>query len=78
VGTLTLIPVLLSSTAMVDVGDWECVPENFILGYMWTNLAAAQGDGMAANDRNSLKGRITPEQIAEAERLTQEWLEEHQ
>ena len=24
-GTLTLIPVLLSSTAMAGVGDWECV-----------------------------------------------------
>lgn len=53
------------------------VPENIITGYMWFSLAGIQGDYQASSNRNYLKARMTPEQIAEAERLTQQWLEEH-
>ena len=56
----------------------EGVPENYIAAYMWFNLAAAQGDDHASQNKNSLREKMTPEQIAEAQRLSAEWLEEHQ
>ena len=55
----------------------EGVPENYITAYMWYNLAAAQGDDHASQNKNSLREFMTPEQIAEAQRLSTEWLEEH-
>jgi hypothetical protein len=40
---------------------------------MWSNLAQAQDDFMAAMFREHLVFRMSDEQIAEAERLTREW-----
>lgn len=54
------------------------VPQNFVTAYMWFSLASAQGDSMASNNKNKLSDKMTPEQIAEGERLTQKWLAEHQ
>jgi hypothetical protein len=45
---------------------------------MWFNLAAAQGIKDAAKARDSLAERMTPTQIAEAQRLAREWMEKHQ
>ncbi|MCH8172945.1 MAG: sel1 repeat family protein [Proteobacteria bacterium] len=56
----------------------EGVPKNYIIAYMWFNLAATQGQVDAAYNKNVLKERLTPEQIAEAQRLSQKWVEEHQ
>ena len=53
------------------------VPEDVVLAYMWSNLAAAQGNlgGQTLKDR--VEQQMTPEQIAEAQRLSREWLEAH-
>ena len=68
--------------AQVNLGfkyrDGRGVPQSLVTSYMWLSLAVAQGDNMAVNNRNSIKEKMTPEQIAEGERLTQEWLAEHQ
>lgn len=53
------------------------VPKNYIQSYMWINLAAVNGLKKALESKEILRGVMTPEQIAEAEALTQEWLEEH-
>lgn len=53
------------------------VPENDIAGYMWFNLAASQGHAKGPQNKKILKGIMTPEQIAEANALTQKWREEH-
>jgi hypothetical protein len=47
----------------------EGVPEDFVEAYKWYNLAAAQGVERAVVIRNMLKVDMTPEQIAEAQRL---------
>jgi hypothetical protein len=39
----------------------------------WLSLAAAQGDAVASEHRGRLAAAMTPEQIAEAERLTRAW-----
>ncbi|MCH7805598.1 MAG: sel1 repeat family protein [Proteobacteria bacterium] len=68
--------------AQVNLGfkyrDGRGVPLDLVTSYMWFSLAAAQGDDLASRNKNRLKEKMTPEQIAEAEQLTQEWLAEHQ
>jgi DNA-directed RNA polymerase subunit RPC12/RpoP len=49
------------------------VPQDYVLARMWFNLAAAQEYEFAREDRDEVEKFMTPEQIAEAERLTQEW-----
>ena len=49
------------------------VARDLTLAYMWLSLAAAQGDVVASEYRGRLAAAMTPEQIAEAERLTRGW-----
>ena len=49
------------------------VPQDYVLAHMWFSLATAQGDEFAGEDRDEVAKEMTPEQIAEAERLAQEW-----
>lgn len=51
----------------------EGVPRDAIRAYMWFNLAAAQGNELAGKNRDIVSRRMSPEQIAEAQRLTREW-----
>ena len=53
------------------------VPRDNVLAYMWWNLAAAQGHESAQNNKDIAESRMTREQIAEAQRLSREWLEAH-
>jgi len=53
------------------------VPEDYVLAYMWANLAAAQGNEIAQDNKDIIEERMTREQIAEAQRLSTEWLEAH-
>ena len=58
-------------------GNGDGVPEDDVLAYMWFNLSAAQGHGSAQESRDIIEGRMTREQIAEAQRLSREWIETH-
>ena len=49
------------------------VPQDYVLAHMWFNLSAAQGDQAAAKNRDDVATRMTPAQIAEAQRLAREW-----
>jgi hypothetical protein len=40
---------------------------------MWFDLLAAQGDFKAANERDKVAANMTPDQIAEAQRLARDW-----
>ena len=57
--------------------DGDGVPEDDVLAYMWWNLSAAQGYGSAQESIDFIEGRMTREQIAQAERLSREWIETH-
>ncbi len=46
---------------------------NMIAAYMWLSLAAASGVPLAEFNRNSVAQGMTPEQIAEAQKLAREW-----
>lgn len=48
-------------------------PQDMVRAYMWANLAAAQGHTDAIQNRDKFENWMTPDQIAEAQRLTREW-----
>ena len=50
------------------------VPQDYVLAHMWFNLAAAGGYRIgAAEARDSVASKMTPAQIAEAQKLAREW-----
>jgi TPR repeat protein len=49
------------------------VPQDYIEAHAWFALAAAQGDKDAAKSRDEVAKRMTPAQIAEAQKLAREW-----
>lgn len=53
------------------------VPINVVLAHMWFNLAAAQGSADAARFRDELAANMSRDQVAEAQRQAQEWLDKH-
>ena len=55
----------------------EGIPTDDVLAYMWWNLAAGQGHEGAQRNKDTLEDRMTREQIAEAQRLSREWIEAH-
>jgi TPR repeat protein len=58
--------------------DGTGVPQDDVQSYMWFNLAAICADDAATRHaasqfRDELAARMTPDQIAEAQRLAREW-----
>ena len=49
------------------------VSQDYVLALMWLNLAVAQGDADSAKRVEKLEKEMTPQQIAEAQRLAREW-----
>ena len=49
------------------------VPQNYIQAHMWLNLAGARGNEDARKTRDIVKDKMTPEQVAEAQRLASVW-----
>ena len=56
---------------MYSKGDG--VAQDVVLAHMWWTLAAGQGDEAATKDRDIVAGKMTPAQIAEAQKLAREW-----
>ena len=71
-------PVSQRSLAFMYEHGWG-VPQDFVLAHMLYNLAVPQleplggGYNSAAMDREYLEKRMTPAQIAEAQKLAREW-----
>ncbi len=51
----------------------EGVPQDYARAHMWFSLAGAQGDKLAAKQRELVAKRMTPAQIANAHKLSREW-----
>ena len=53
--------------------------KDFVLAHKWYNVAMANGDRMARHFIEHLEGGIMqPHQVAEAQRLAREWMQEHE
>ena len=53
------------------------VPEDLVFAYMWFNLSAAQGNESAQRNEERIEQYMIREQIAEAQRLSREWIGTH-
>ena len=53
--------------------DGNGVPKDYVLAYMWFNLAAAKGNIPSEIYRDNLARLMTRDQIAEAQRLARQW-----
>lgn len=51
----------------------EGVPQDDVLSHMWLSLAVLQGDKDVSRLRDDLVEKMTPAQIAKAEKLAREW-----
>ena len=50
------------------------VPQDHVLAHKWLNLAAAQKPSLSyGKERDQLARNMTPDQIAEAQKLAREW-----
>ena len=56
---------------MYQIG--EGVAQNFTNAYILYNLVAAQGGEYARDNRDMAAEKLTPERLAEAQRLSSEW-----
>ena len=53
------------------------VLKDLVFAHMWFNLAAAQGNETAQNNKEKIEQVMTREQIADAQKLSREWIEKH-
>ena len=49
------------------------VPQDYVQAYKWFDLSAAQANNDAKKNRDEVAEHMTPEQIAEAQKLAREW-----
>ena len=56
---------------MYERGDG--VTKSYVQAYMWWDLAAGFGNSDAKEGKSALEKKMTPAQIAEAQKLTREW-----
>ena len=58
------------------------LPQDYVRAHMWMNLAASVSTGdeheRYSSERDAAAAKMTPQQIAEAQRLAREWLASHQ
>ena len=61
----------------VMYGDGKGVLQNFIQAHRWYNIAGANGEDLGRKNRDIVEKKMSPAQIAEAQKLAREWMEEH-
>jgi TPR repeat protein len=49
------------------------VPKDLVVAYKWLNISAANGDRASGILRDRIENSMTPDQIAEAQRLSRDW-----
>ena len=58
-------------------GTGAGVPQDYVQAHMWSNLAASRSTGedreRAVRIRDRVAGELTPDDLAEAQRLAREW-----
>ncbi len=49
-----------------------------VMAHMYYNIAAANGNSFASDNREGMEKRMSSSQIAEAQKLAREWMKRHQ
>ena len=55
-------------------GKGQGVPQDYVRAHLWFNLAAAKGDSHGVKNRDIAAKKMTPQQIAEAQKMARECL----
>ena len=58
-------------------GNGLGVPKDFVKAYMWYHIASESGHRGALGKRDFTKNHMTPAQVAEAQKLAQDWMDTH-
>ena len=78
---LCKIPMVRSIKAQHNLGVMyyygQGVTLDFVQAHMWLSLATAQGNKKASERRDIVAELMTPNQIAEAQRMAREWMAKH-
>jgi hypothetical protein len=53
--------------------DGQGVPQDYVQAHMWFSLAASKGLQIAASNRDRVAKMMTPDQLAQAQRMAREW-----
>jgi TPR repeat protein len=53
---------------------WK-VPQDYVTAHKWYNIGASLGDDKAKYERDDLAKKMTPPQLADAQKLAREWME---
>ena len=61
----------------VMYANGDGVPADRVSAYLWWNLSAIEGHEIARGRRDIIERQMTREQIAEAQRLSRQWIETH-
>jgi TPR repeat protein len=64
---------LAQSNLGVMYDNGQGVPQDYVRAHTWFNLAASRGNANGSKNRDIVAKRMTPAQIAEAQRLAREW-----
>jgi uncharacterized protein len=56
----------------------EGVPQDYVRAYAWGNVGSANGSDNGSDLRDLVAKEMTPEQIAEAQKLSKVWFEKYQ
>ena len=54
------------------------VLQDFCMAHMWFNIASSRGHEKARMRLECLTGKMTPEMVAEAQRMAREWVQQQQ
>ena len=54
------------------------VTRDFVKAHMWISLAAAHGDKEVQEGQDIIERLLTPDELAEAQRMASEWMAKHQ
>ena len=55
----------------------EGVLQDYVQAHMWCNIAGVNGSEQGTSGRDRLAAKMTPAQIAEAQKLAREWVAKH-
>jgi len=69
------------ATAQYNLGimyrDGKGMDQDILASHMWLNIARKNGIDDGSMDKDELEENMTPDQIAEAQKLAREWMEKH-
>ena len=71
------VGALAQTNLGVMYANVDAVPQDLVLAFMWLTLSAAQGNETAQSNKDVIERWLTREEIAEAQRLSREWIERH-